>query len=138
MKPHNHIQMRRFERVWDAAGGDHQLKSALADYWCDDGNGDMMIMKLISHRTRAWKVNAPIYTVSPKDWAHLLERYRYCCAYCGGRKPLTIDHVVPLTRGGWHGIGNLLPVCHNCNSKKGGKLLIEHLRGALRKKHLDK
>lgn len=126
MKPHNHQQMARFERVWDAAGGDFKLKSALADYWCDDGDGDMLIMKLLNHRTRAWKNQAPIYTISPKDWARKLEYYRHSCAYCGRTGlALTMDHVVPLVRGGWHGIGNIVPCCHKCNANKGGHYVVE-------------
>jgi 5-methylcytosine-specific restriction endonuclease McrA len=39
------------------------------------------------------------------------------CAYCG-RPATTEDHVVPLARGGAHAIGNLLPACKPCNSRK--------------------
>lgn len=47
------------------------------------------------------------------------------CPYCNKNKPNTLDHVIPLTRGGTNNIDNLLPVCVNCNSKKGDKLLVE-------------
>lgn len=47
------------------------------------------------------------------------------CAYCGKNKPNTIDHVIPLSKGGTNNIDNLIPVCVNCNSKKGNKSLIE-------------
>lgn len=48
------------------------------------------------------------------------------CAYCGGPGG-TVDHVVPLSRGGQHAEGNLVPACRPCNSSKADKLLIEWL-----------
>jgi 5-methylcytosine-specific restriction endonuclease McrA len=43
------------------------------------------------------------------------------CHYCGKKfKPaeLTMDHVVPLVRGGKTTKGNVVPVCKECNSRK--------------------
>ena len=49
------------------------------------------------------------------------------CAYCGATGDMSLDHVVPLSRGGTHEIDNLLPACRSCNSSKGAKLLEEWL-----------
>lgn len=46
------------------------------------------------------------------------------CFYCGGPGG-TVDHVVPLSRGGQHAEGNLVPACLPCNSSKRDKLLVE-------------
>jgi 5-methylcytosine-specific restriction endonuclease McrA len=43
------------------------------------------------------------------------------CHYCGGRfKPdeLTMDHIVPVVRGGRSVKGNVVPCCKDCNNKK--------------------
>jgi 5-methylcytosine-specific restriction endonuclease McrA len=43
------------------------------------------------------------------------------CYYCGASfapKQLTLDHVVPLVRGGRTTKGNCVPACKECNSKK--------------------
>ena len=43
------------------------------------------------------------------------------CHYCGGkfdRDLLTMDHIVPLARGGKSTKGNLVPSCKPCNSNK--------------------
>jgi 5-methylcytosine-specific restriction enzyme A len=43
------------------------------------------------------------------------------CHYCGrqvGAKALTMDHIVPLIRGGRSVRGNTVPACKDCNSKK--------------------
>lgn len=47
------------------------------------------------------------------------------CPYCNVNKPTTIDHVIPLSKGGTNDLGNLLYVCVSCNSKKRAKLLAE-------------
>jgi 5-methylcytosine-specific restriction endonuclease McrA len=47
------------------------------------------------------------------------------CQYCGGRFPtseLTIDHVVPRSRGGGSTWRNMVCACVDCNVKKGGRI----------------
>ena len=43
--------------------------------------------------------------------------------YCGNRAGLTIDHVVPLSKGGKWVWENLVTACSKCNGKKGSKSL---------------
>ncbi len=53
---------------------------------------------------------------------NLLARDRYTCQYCGKRsKSLTIDHVIPRTRGGTSSWENLVACCETCNNKKGNR-----------------
>ena len=43
------------------------------------------------------------------------------CHYCGGKFPpseLTMDHIVPLSRGGHSTKGNIVPCCKTCNNNK--------------------
>ncbi|MCP4681689.1 MAG: HNH endonuclease [Desulfobacterales bacterium] len=50
------------------------------------------------------------------------------CHYCKhkvGREHLTMDHVVPLSRGGKSKKGNIVAACKECNSKKKYLLPIE-------------
>ena len=47
------------------------------------------------------------------------------CAYCGSTENITIDHIVPLSRGGKHEASNLAPACLPCNCSKSGQLLSE-------------
>jgi len=50
------------------------------------------------------------------------------CYYCGRSvdpRELTMDHIVPLTRGGKSTKGNLVPACKDCNNKKKYLLPIE-------------
>lgn len=79
-------------------------------------------------RRRARKADADVRWVSQAEWLKLVRRFGHCCAYCGERCFLTQDHVVPLSRGGRHAIGNLLPACQSCNASKGTKFLVEWRR----------
>lgn len=64
-----------------------------------------------------------VYTVTAKDLAALK---RKPCYLCGG-KAETVDHRVPVARGGRHSIGNLEPCCRGCNFAKRDKLLVKYL-----------
>lgn len=53
------------------------------------------------------------------EWDLILQSYGYRCAYCGVKDPkLTRDHVVPISKGGPHVLGNIVPSCRPCNLKK--------------------
>lgn len=50
------------------------------------------------------------------------------CHYCGNKtahKNLTMDHLVPLARGGRSTKNNLVPSCKDCNNKKKNMLPLE-------------
>jgi len=57
-----------------------------------------------------------------EQWLEILDRFNYCCAYCSRSDvKLTMDHVIPLSRGGKHEAENIVPACKPCNSKKGNR-----------------
>lgn len=50
------------------------------------------------------------------------------CYYCGKKfssRLLTMDHIVPIVRGGRSTKGNVVPACKECNAAKKHKLLME-------------
>ncbi|MBN1134978.1 MAG: HNH endonuclease [Anaerolineae bacterium] len=54
----------------------------------------------------------------------VLARDQYTCQYCGaqpGRAQLTMDHVVPRSRGGETCWENVVTACGPCNRRKGGR-----------------
>lgn len=83
----------------------------------------------VQARRRARVQNAPI--VEKIDRNALIERDKWTCYLCGvicTPKNVTLDHVVPLYRGGSHTADNLRVACLSCNCSKGGKLLGEFLK----------
>lgn len=43
------------------------------------------------------------------------------CVYCGSTRQITIDHIIPASRGGKHTWDNLVCACVKCNAKKGAR-----------------
>lgn len=56
---------------------------------------------------------------------NLFKRDNNECQYCGSQKHLTVDHVIPRSKGGKSNWTNLTTACHRCNVQKGDKSLEE-------------
>jgi len=55
----------------------------------------------------------------------IYQRDDHTCQYCGSQKRLTVDHVIPRSRGGQDTWENMVVACSPCNVKKGNTLLEE-------------
>jgi 5-methylcytosine-specific restriction endonuclease McrA len=51
----------------------------------------------------------------------IMKRDGYKCLYCGATENLTLDHILPSSRGGGNEWTNLATCCGSCNVKKGNK-----------------
>jgi 5-methylcytosine-specific restriction endonuclease McrA len=71
-----------------------------------------------SKSERHWKV-------PPVSRREVLRRDSHRCQYCGNTKHLTLDHVIPRSKGGQHSWDNVVTACATCNSLKGDRLLNE-------------
>jgi len=70
-------------------------------------------------------VKIPYGLRMPLSRRGVLTRDRQTCQYCGaqpGRGALTLDHVVPRSRGGLRTWQNLVAACSSCNRRKGNRL----------------
>ena len=64
---------------------------------------------------------------------NILRRDGFRCQYCNQRERLTVDHVIPRSRGGRDQWTNLVAACISCNNKKGNRTP-EEARMKLRRK----
>jgi hypothetical protein len=62
--------------------------------------------------------------IAPKLRTLVYRRDGYACVECGGDDvtQLTLDHRVPVSRGGGDDVENLRTLCRRCNSRKGAKV----------------
>jgi 5-methylcytosine-specific restriction endonuclease McrA len=67
---------------------------------------------------RHWKL-------PPVNRREVFRRDGHTCQYCGSTKHLTLDHVIPRSKGGTHTWDNVVTACERCNSTKGDRLLNE-------------
>ncbi|KAI3688063.1 hypothetical protein L1987_81769 [Smallanthus sonchifolius] len=72
----------------------------------------------VPHLLQVVKRRKIISTLSRKN---ILARDNFSCQYCSSTTNLTIDHVLPMSRGGEWEWENLVTACLSCNSKKGQK-----------------
>lgn len=62
----------------------------------------------------------------PFSKKNILVRDGFRCAYCGkNQKRLTIDHIIPKSRGGATDFDNCVACCKACNNKKGNQMPTE-------------
>jgi len=59
-----------------------------------------------------------------EDWLEIVAQHKNRCHYCGKRRVLTLDHVIPLSKGGKHVKENIVPACRSCNSRKKDNLIL--------------
>lgn len=57
------------------------------------------------------------------EWRQIQAQYGHRCLACGSDGPLTIDHIVPVSKGGANTAANVQPLCGPCNSSKGTKTI---------------
>ena len=69
------------------------------------------LLKYINYRSGGIRVNRH----------RVFKRDNNECVYCGSKKELTIDHVLPRSKGGKNTWDNLVTCCSKCNLKKGNK-----------------
>jgi 5-methylcytosine-specific restriction endonuclease McrA len=68
----------------------------------------------VASTERLWKIPA----VSRRE---ILRRDHHTCQYCGSTKRLTIDHIIPRSKGGKHTWDNVVIACERCNQHKGDR-----------------
>lgn len=102
-------------RVWKYSGADCLIPA------CDRaavGNGmcERHYMRLVGAPKRRARLRAvPNFVITDRDSVRVLTSP---CLACGSQTEVTADHIIPISRGGSHGIGNLIPLCRPCNTSK--------------------
>ena len=80
--------------------------------------GDILIPKIL----RLLKIVRQIYKHGVRyNKNNIFTRDGYKCCYCGDSKSLTLDHIIPRSRGGKSTFENVVTCCKQCNQKKGDK-----------------
>jgi len=66
------------------------------------------LLNYVKYRTKGIKVTR----------RRIYRRDGHECGYCGANKNLTLDHIIPKSRGGLNTWENMVTCCSRCNSKK--------------------
>lgn len=84
-------------------------------------NGENRSLKNVHEANHRARVKSAEGDFTLKEWQVLCDQYFQVCLRCLKSRPLTKDHVVPLSKGGVNWITNIQPLCKECNSAKGTK-----------------
>jgi predicted restriction endonuclease len=96
----------------------------------EDGNGGAYLNAirqalaeagLIDHPKSRKKSSRRSAAISQHKRKMVYERNQYRCVTCGSFKDLSVDHIIPASRGGSDDIDNLQTMCIPCNTKKGAR-----------------
>lgn len=74
-----------------------------------------------SKRRKALLRQQTAHQLSASDIRARFEQFGNRCAYCGASGDMQIEHVIAISRGGTHAIGNIVPACQECNYSKRDK-----------------
>lgn len=84
------------------------------------------------HARRARLLGSSVNSRSVKEYVRRIKSRRFSkCYYCGVRVPtedIHFDHVLALSKGGAHSIGNICVACKTCNLKKATNLIEDWFR----------
>jgi 5-methylcytosine-specific restriction endonuclease McrA len=138
--PDHRERVRQRARDWSAEHHDHVLKKH-REYWHTVVDKSAYNKRKSEQRRQRYKTDMAFRThriqegrhagrirkarlrgakgsFTRKEWEALCERYHHQCIACGKRRPLTADHIVPVSKGGANTIDNIQPMCMSCNARK--------------------
>lgn len=122
---------RRYEQSHPTQTSLEARASAKRRYWGPRREQELERSRL---KLRVWKQQHPelvwlqrqrrrakegAIDLTVEQWHFVLKKYGNRCAYCGVKGLMTIDHVVPVAKGGKTTVQNVVPACRRCNSAKG-------------------
>lgn len=113
----NREKLRQYQKDWAVANRDKE-RAKSAKYLANHKEWNA----LKSQKRRARRANCETLKISKKD---MLRIYNQNCSFCGTKEDITLDHIIPISRGGRHSIGNLQSLCRSCNSSKKDKTIME-------------
>lgn len=125
------IQSWQYEQALDQRCD--ELAAALLDAAGELGWGSgEPLSDAIYRLTTVWRSNHPEPPEQPKEpkrrpisgtlRRQVWDRDEWTCQHCGTHKNLTVDHIMPWSKGGSDDLDNLQTLCGTCNSSKGARV----------------
>ena len=93
-----------------------------------------MIIKL---HNEVYSRSAKLGDLTAAQWQSILELFDFKCAYCGSKDKLSMEHLLPVSKGGALTKANIIVACQHCNSSRGNKDLQDWLQ-TIDAEHRDK
>lgn len=109
---------------WRANSADRAEYLRQYAQWRHHWNYAMSLQYRLYHRSKSKQRKARergsrTVMLSPDQLWHRWLEFNHRCAYCGAGGDLQVEHVIPISKGGEHHLGNIVPACQRCNFSKG-------------------
>lgn len=104
----------RLKEKYKKGAGAYREKSKK---WRED-NPDKFIATIMRVKLRHKEIEG---SFTAKEWRDLKKQYKNRCVACGAYGRLSVDHVIPTSKGGTGYITNIQPLCLDCNRRKSDK-----------------
>jgi len=117
----NAEKSKEYSRLWRKNNPD-KVKQYHTDYSNKNKEKESLRFREKSSRRRLQIKNNGVYKISPKDLKRLVTQP---CFHCSKTENQTLDHIIPISRGGTHSVGNLQTLCLQCNLSKATKTMME-------------
>jgi 5-methylcytosine-specific restriction endonuclease McrA len=95
-------------------------KEKYAEYWQNNKERFAPRNRETQHRRRVRLKRALIVPFTVEALEQRLSMFGHSCWMCGGAGE-HVDHVIALSKGGWHTLANLRPACGRCNRRKSSR-----------------
>ena len=97
------------------------LNIGTGDEWQVTVASPSLVMLVPQHIRLKVSSSERLWRVPPVNRREVLRGDRHSFQYCGSKKHLTLDHLIPRSRGGQHTWENVVIACERCNSRKGSR-----------------
>ena len=113
-------EQKRYWREHPETKREHDKQWARDSWWLEyQINPDLRLyVRQKSKRRKALLRQQTAHQIKPRLIRARFAQFDNCCAYCGATGDMQIEHVVPISKGGTHAMGNIVPACRECNYSK--------------------
>lgn len=116
-------EQRRYWRENPELKTEHDRQWSQANWWLQyQINPELRIRTREKSKRRKARIREQTaHQIKPAQLITRFNLFNNRCAYCEALGDLHIEHVVPISKGGTHALGNIVPACSTCNFSKRDK-----------------
>ena len=128
-RPENRAKAIQTAREWHRANPERSRESArrwarenvdrIREYKREYRAANRDAIRALNNRRKAMYRAVEVNDLTSAEWVKIIASHDGRCVYCGDQpERITMDHVVPISKGGNHTASNVVPACGPCNSSK--------------------